>query len=221
MNENSRRLALLTLGGVFTSPDFMDEFREEMRRRCERAGWCATAHSVMPYGDWTLPRIRQAAEVTVDVLFPAFGGRRAASEAARLREPSREGAVEVALLGHSGGGVAAVHAAAALARTGIPVRAVAMIGSPKTPVPQSLRTRTAAWSLADARGRIGDPVARLGSWLGRPPAHTARLALIGGHRDYFRSRSPFVNEAGESNLSVTSEAVWRWLRELEPAGGKE
>lgn len=207
MSGRSDSLTLLTLGGVFTAPNFLDEFRESLRCRGEESGLrIETAATIMPYGDWTEPRLRQAAEIVADMVKPIIGGRRAAAAAATLHAGG-----ELALLGHSGGGVAAAYAAAALMAEGAKVRAVVMIGSPKVPLPERVRD-IAAWLYAeDSRGRLRDPIARAGSWRGRPPALRAGVQLIGGHKDYFRSRPPFISELGASNLSLTTEAALSWL----------
>ncbi len=212
MSEHCRKLTLFALAGVFTAPNFLDEFRSETARRLERDGWSVSSHSLLPYGDWTQSRLRQSAEIVADVCAPLVGGRRAAEGVARLGgDPAACGVV--ALLGHSGGGVAAAHAADELSRRGYRIGAVAMIGSPKTPIPKRVRERTAFFYIADARGRVADAIARVGGWFGRPPARRRSLPLVGGHRDYFRSRPPFVGADGRTNLETTSEAVAAWVSE--------
>ncbi|TLS50266.1 hypothetical protein FE782_21615 [Paenibacillus antri] len=194
MIERCRKLTLVALAGVFTAPNFMDEFLAETAKRCERAGWDVTSFSLMPYGDWTRSKLRQAAE------------------AARLcGAPSDCGFV--ALLGHSGGGVAAAHAADELSKRGYRIGAVAMIGSPKTPLPRGVRSKTAYFYAADARGKPADPIARIGAWAARTPARAQGLELIGGHRDYFRSHAPFLSANGRSNLAASAEAAADWVLE--------
>jgi len=211
MSERSRKLVLFALSGVFTAANFMDGFREAVLARARAAGWDAEAHSLMPYGDWTVPKLRQAVEVAADVCGPIVGGARAAREASRRCEGA--GDARIALLGHSGGGIAALHAARLLARDGLEVAAIAMIGSPKRPIPAALRDKTAFLYAASESGRAVDGVARAGAWLGRPPARIVPLRLIGGHPDYFRSAPPFVNERGASNLRIAADAAWGWVEE--------
>ncbi|WP_309118349.1 hypothetical protein [Paenibacillus sp.] len=212
MTVRCRKLTLFALAGVFTAPNFMDEFLAETARRCERAGWDVTSFSLMPYGDWTRSKLRQAAEVAADACAPVVGGKRAAAEAARLcGAPSSCGAV--ALVGHSGGGVAAAHAADELSKRGYRIGAVAMIGSPKTPLPRGIRSKTAFFYAADARGMPADPIARIGAWATRTPARAMGLKLIGGHRDYFRSHAPFLSADGRSNLTASTEAAAAWVLE--------
>ncbi|HZG79094.1 MAG TPA: alpha/beta hydrolase, partial [Paenibacillus sp.] len=212
MIERSRKLTLFALAGVFTASNFLDEFRLETARRCERAGWSVESHSLLPYGDWTRSKLRQSAEIAADVCGPLVGGRRAAADVARLAgDPAACGVV--ALLGHSGGGVAAAHAADELSRRGYRVGAVAMIGSPKTPIPKRVRDVTAFFYLGNEDGSAADAIARVGGWFGRRPARLRSLALVGGHRDYFRSRAPFLGAEGRSNLETTAEAVAAWVNE--------
>ncbi|HZG87672.1 hypothetical protein [Paenibacillus sp.] len=211
MSERSRKLVLFALSGVFTSPDFMDGFRDAVLARARRGGWDAEAHSLMPYGDWSGSKLRQAIEVAADVCGPLVGGARAARDADRLCEGA--GSARIALLGHSGGGIAALHAARLLQRSGFDVAAIAMIGSPKRPIPAALRDKTAFLYAASESGRAVDGVARAGAWLGRPPARIVPLRLIGGHPDYFRSAPPFVNERGDSNLRISADAAWGWVEE--------
>jgi hypothetical protein len=212
MIERSRKLTLFALAGVFTAPNFLDEFRLETARRCEREGWRVESHSLLPYGDWSRSKLRQSAEIAADVCGPLVGGRRAADGVARLGgDPASCGVV--ALLGHSGGGVAAAHAADELSRRGYRIGAVAMIGSPKTPIPKRIRELTAFFYIGNEEGRAADAIARVGRWFGRPPARLRSLALVGGHRDYFRSRFPFVGADGRSNLETTADAVAAWVNE--------
>ncbi|NHN29531.1 hypothetical protein [Paenibacillus agricola] len=137
------------------------------------------------------------------------------------------------LLGHSGGGVAAVHAAGILAaEPALPCGAarplrVVQIGSPKCPIPAWLQDSLLYASAINAQGRPSDPVTLLGSWrvwqrsrVGLPmwrslaptsPLTNIRLRLLGGHPDYFRESSPFINQQGLSNLEITVQSVMDWL----------
>lgn len=118
-------------------------------------------------------------------------------------------------MGHSGGGVAGIHAAELLRLEGIPVERVIQIGSPRCRIPLEWQKATSYVFAVNARGKIADPITRLGSWGGwelsgrgvplwnpvkYAPAHRVALPLIGGHPDYFRSREPFLDEQGVSNL---------------------
>lgn len=138
------------------------------------------------------------------------------------------------LIGHSAGGVAAVHAASLLLeRAGGKPCPVVMIGSPKCRIPEALRGAVLYVHAAGSRERKGsrfgspDPVTRLGSFGGwgpsgrrgwrvwqrdkHAPEEIAAVPVAGGHADYFRSQAPFLDAEGRSNLDRISEAVWRWL----------
>src|SRR5690606_38601855 len=124
-------------------------------------------------------KLRQSAEIAADFCAPLVGGRRAAEQIAiEAGSPANGGAL--VLLGHSAGGVAAVHAAAKLDKLGYRIGAVAMIGSPKTPIPKPIRERTAWFSACNAKGRRVDAIARLGGWLGKPPGRIQPLSIVGG-----------------------------------------
>lgn len=211
MSGDRDRLMLFTAAGVFTAPNFLDEFREAVAARLEAAGHRVVAScSIFPYGDWSRSRFRQAAEVTMDVCYPAVGGRKTAAEI--VKSAKETGCRRIVLIGHSGGGVAGAHAADKLRKVGFEVGAVVMIGSPKAPIARSIRDKTAYFYGLDKQGMRRDPIARLGRWMGKPPALMEGICLIGGHPDYFRARPPYVNESGESNLAVTLNAVGNWLK---------
>jgi len=140
----------------------------------------------------------------------------------------------VVLIGHSGGGVAAYHAARRLLAEGA-VRdcRIVQIGSPKVRIHPALRDRTAYFYAADERGRVRDPITRLGTWggirrgaAGIPvwdsrrwaPGHIAGVAIDGGHKDYF-VHGPSGAPDRPTNLERTAAAVMDWLvRSLRPAG---
>jgi pimeloyl-ACP methyl ester carboxylesterase len=204
-----RNIALYTLAGVFTAPRFMDEFHNRMLERLAAEGFSTYGCSIFPYGDWGSSRLRQAAEVAVDVCVPIIGGRRAE---AIIRETC-DRADAIVLIGHSGGGVAAVQAARTLLSRGEPVLAVVMIGAPRTPIPLACRDRTLYLYSTGRQGKVSDRITEFGRWGGNKPARVLGLPLVGGHRDYFRANPPFVNEHGLSNLSITVQATAAWLLE--------
>jgi len=205
MNKPCADVRLYTLAGIYTAPNFLDSFRDKLAEMLRCSGFHVRASSLFPYGDWSRSKSRQAAEIACDLVLPAVGGRRV------LKDLSCSGDDVVLLIGHSGGGVAAVRAASKLVRQGQRVAAIAMIGSPKIPIPRDLANRTAFMYACNDAGAITDPVTRLGAWRGRQPKHKAALRLIGGHPDYFRMMEPFRNEEGRSNLEVTVEALVPWL----------
>lgn len=207
------KLILVTLAGIYTAPNFLDEFREALAEKLRDDSGSVRTFTFFPYGDWSRGKLAQTTEIAVDLLLPAVGVRRI------LRELKRETGPDVAcaneciyvLAGHSGGGVAAVQAAAKLQCEGKRVGGVVMIGSPKIPVPARLRDRTVHLQSVDGTGRSTDPVAKLGAWRGRPPAFSWKVPLIGGHPDYFRTQEPYVNREGQSNLAVVLEMIYPWL----------
>jgi hypothetical protein len=133
------------------------------------------------------------------------------------------------LVGHSGGGVAAVHAAEALLAAGAAEGCrLVQIGSPRCAVPEPLQARTAYVYAARAGSRRpADPICRLGSWGGweraarfalrwnrrrYAPATIASLPLVGGHADYFRDHGMFRQaDGGATNLQLTVDAMWPTL----------
>ncbi|AGA57128.1 hypothetical protein Theco_0941 [Thermobacillus composti KWC4] len=149
-------------------------------------------------------------------------------EAIRERSAGRV----VVLIGHSGGGVAAYHAGRRLLAEGA-VRdcRIVQIGSPKVRIHPALRDRTAYFYATDERGRIRDPITRLGTWggirkaaAGIPvwdsrrwaPGHIAAITIDGGHKDYFQ-HGPSGAAAKTTNLERTAAAVLDWLvRSLRP-----
>lgn len=206
MKPHGRDVTLLTIAGVYTAPNFLDEFRETMAARLARGNRSVDSVALFPYGDWSRSKAAQSAEIAADLGFAGIGGRRVAGALAEDRGPGT-----VVLTGHSGGGVAAVHAAPRLIALGWNVAAIIMIGSPRTPIPPRLRERTVSIAAVDGEGVVKDRIARLGAWFGRAPGRIVGLPIIGGHADYFRASPPFVNEAGESNLDATTKAAIAWL----------
>ncbi|BBI34903.1 hypothetical protein KCTCHS21_43020 [Cohnella abietis] len=135
-------------------------------------------------------------------------------------------------IGHSGGGIAGLHAAQLLQDSGSE-RYIVMIGSPKCRIPVQLDTSVLTINAADirrgGRGKSPDRVSRLGThggWragkLGLPTWHRQKYApidnrnvpIIGGHADYFRDSEPYVDVTGRSNLDLTLETIQTWLTRL-------
>ncbi|WP_133253970.1 hypothetical protein [Paenibacillus xerothermodurans] len=232
MNIPIQSINLYLLAGVATDPLFMEGFGQAMKVRLHQAGWAVRSELLLPYGDWSRSIFTQLREMRHD-LWPirhrplhSIGGNRAA-DALRGTSP---GGVTL-LLGHSGGGIAALHATSILTREGWftpsdPPRIV-QIGSPKCPIPAWLRKSTLYAAAVNANGKLSDPVTRLGSWGGwrrnaygipvwrakaDSPGTIVHLPLIGGHADYFRQGQAYVNTEGLSNLDITVRAVYDWLK---------
>jgi hypothetical protein len=99
------------------------------------------------------------------------------------------------------------------------------IGSPKCPVSLHDRASTLFVSAVNDKGKSTDPITWLGSWGGwkrsgaitrwnrqlAAPASIISVSLLGGHADYFRNRSPYMDENGTSNLEKTADCIWKWL----------
>jgi hypothetical protein len=230
------KVNMYMLAGVATAPLFMESFRLAMTARLEQTGCTVYSELLYPYGDWSRKLLRQLIELRHD-LWTARTRQRRSIGGGRAAAAIKAGADEgwPLLIGHSGGGVAAVHAASILAdeppfqRDGplpIPLRVV-QIGSPKCPIPAWLQDSWMYAAAVNSRGTAADPVSLLGSWngwqrsrAGLPvwrqlapisPSCNLRLPLIGGHPDYFRASSSFLNGNGVSNLEITVQAVSDWL----------
>ncbi|CAM3990112.1 hypothetical protein COLU111180_18270 [Cohnella lubricantis] len=248
---------LYFIAGFRTAPLFMEEFRVSLQGRLEKAGARVRSKLLFPYGDWSrgpvsqLLEIRRDMRLSPDRLERSIGGRHVLEAITRDREASlheedsrgREGCEDrerprlPILIGHSGGGVAAVHASSLLlARMGGTPCPVVMIGSPKCRIPDELRGSVLYLHAARRRGREGrqvvysDPVTRLGTFGGwhspgsrrwrtwrrdqHAPGNIVSVPIVGGHADYFRSRAPFIDGNGLSNLDLISEEVWHWLMKM-------
>jgi hypothetical protein len=135
------------------------------------------------------------------------------------------------LIGHSAGGIAAIHAAAVLRRNGVNVSFIVQIGCPKHAVPAELRARTLyTYGVGGSGWKISDPVVRIGTWGGwekgrssglpiwkpmlHAPYHIRKLPIIGGHADYFRTREPFLNEDRIPNIHLTTDVVWNFINDI-------
>lgn len=232
---SDERISLYVMAGVRTAPHFMEEFRDALARRLtEAAGPVENAELLFPYGDWSRPLWRQAAEVWHDIRLSLGRLERSIGGQGVLRAVGEPPAGEKLLLvGHSGGGTAAVHAAAMLQERcpGQQVLVV-LIGAPRSPVPPPLASFTAYCYACRRDGAARDPVCRLGRWQTRrpaagpagrggestrapggrscPPGTMLPLPIAGGHPDYFRTRP--VNAAGRSNLDQTLDAVWSFIQ---------
>lgn len=241
MEPNSlKRIRLYLLAGIGTAPAFMKGLQQELYHKLAGAGYRAEGRLMFPYGDWGRRVVPQIREVWHDVRLPlhrldrSIGGRLATDRIA-LDLDEAHAPAPILLVGHSGGGTAALHAAGLLRAThpGCPVRAIVQIGSPRSPIPPELSEDTAYCYSARENGRRKDPVCRVGSWrsaavgteaeagrrpirlpgkrTGCPPGTLLPLPLQGGHPDYFRTH--LKDAAGRTNFNITLEAVWGFIRE--------
>lgn len=241
---SERDIELYLLAGVATSPLFMERMRQAMQRGLEAGGTTARSSLLFPYGGMERSLLGQLREVGRDLRLR--GGRLDGSLGGnRLLDmiDERRGFVGDAvpkrtiLVGHSAGGVAAVHAARLLkAREGELPPLVVMIGSPRCRIPDELREHVLYVYAARSNSpgarwmtvRLSDPITRLGSFGGwhigkwrlprwqmdkHAPVHASGLRIIGGHADYFRDQPPFVNAMGISNMTQTVDVVMNWIKE--------
>ncbi len=229
--SENKGMYLYALAGIGTAPGFMQEFHGELARRLAAAtGLPVEGGLLYPYGEWSRSVRRQVWEVWRDIRLPAGAWEGSYGVAALRRELEgvARGSGPVVLVGHSGGGTAAVHAAAML-QAAAPERPVAVvqIGSPRSPVPPGLREAVVFGFACGPGGRGRDPVCRLGSWraarggggrvvFGRLllPGQRIPLPIAGGHPDYFRGH--LRNAAGVSNLELVTAAVEKHIRGLWP-----
>lgn len=221
----SRDMKIFTLAGIATAPGFMDPFRKEMSLQLRSRGHLVASESIYPYGDWSQLLVRQLAAIFRDLtdiqerLWTSIGARAAR---ASIVEAAQSG-VTLVLIGHSGGGVSAVQIAAQLVKEGYRPPLVVQIGSPKCPVPLHLQDHVLFITAVGPGGRK-DPVTRLGRWGGwirkfsylksmkaYPPGQIAELPLIGGHPDYFRTHTPYINREGVTNMMQTVQTIVDWL----------
>ncbi|SFT21502.1 hypothetical protein [Paenibacillus sp. BC26] len=232
-------ISLYLLSGLATAPQFMESFRAALHAILTREGYEVCASQLLfPYGDWSRNVIPQLWEIGRDMrLSPqgakrSIGGRRVVADiqAGRLRRGQHGG--RTILIGHSGGGVAAVQAAKLLLeQEGGAPSPVVMIGSPRCRIAEELRQSvlfvhaTAESELAS--DRAVDTISRLGTFGGwargrrgflpvwqpdkHGPAGACGVPIIGKHADYFREHAPYTNRMGLSNQWLTLQAVWGWL----------
>jgi hypothetical protein len=220
-------------GGVATAPNFMEEFRLSLHNKLLPLCDEVRSELLLPYGDWSRPIAAQLREVGHDMrkgsknCHKSIGGSRILETVDERHEPPLSPNAQIILIGHSAGGVAAVHAAQCLLEREANLHGqpclVVMIGSPRCPIPPSLR-ESVLYLHASQGAR--DPIIRIGTFGGwrlgkyrlpiwhkskHAPTAAIGLPIIGRHPDYFRHQPPYVNAEGNSNLEITTEAVLRWL----------
>lgn len=236
-NEGERpaEAAVFAAAGFNTAPNFMAELVEELKRRllAERKLAAVSCALLFPYGDWSAGSVAQLRMIRRDLALPLSGYARSTGAKHIVKAISgtlsNKAAGRLILLGHSAGGAAAVQAAAQLLSAGEPWAnglAVFQIGSPKVKVPEPLRERVCYLYAGRPDGKSRDPVCAIGSWGGwergrgglprwnrflHAPGRIRAVPIIGGHRDYFRSREPFRNEEGLTNLEMVLERLMEEL----------
>ncbi|MBD2844926.1 hypothetical protein IDH44_06975 [Paenibacillus sp. IB182496] len=217
-------MRIYLLAGIATRESFFVVCRQRLEQLSQSAGWTPDIRVLYPYGDDRRSVLLQAPEVLRDVLAARRGGR----HIAQIVGESSGGDSPLVLIGHSGGGAAACHAADLLrTASGLSDIRVVQIGSPRVPVSRALAAHVCYLYAVDASGRRTDPVTRLGSWGGwsqegrsrmprwqplkHAPGHIEAIPLLGGHTDYLRHADPYIDADRVSNLERTLGRAWSWL----------
>jgi len=192
-----KKIELYLMAGLATAPQFLEEFRLAFLKMLEQHGTAAgSIHSglLFPYGDWNRRIIPQLWEIRTDMrlgirrLSKSKGGNRAFTAILAQQTHSCDRSRTKILVGHSGGGIAAVHAAQLLSEhEGSSVCAV-MIGSPRCRVPEGLRPSVLSIRAAGTsdrgfiRGRSSpDLVSRMGSYGGWVGGTWQRISMLPLH----------------------------------------
>ncbi|MFC5653115.1 hypothetical protein ACFPYJ_29195 [Paenibacillus solisilvae] len=239
----NEHVSMYLLSGLATAPHFMDSFRLALHRMIEKKAASVHSELLFPYGDWSRRVIPQLREIGHDLRLGvsrygrSIGGKRAIEAVQARQRSGHADRGRTIWIGHSGGGVAAVHAAGMqLEREGGMPSPSVLIGSPKFRIRQELRhsvlyVYAAADEAAPGRGssvKTADRISRLGTfggwtannqWLPSwsvdkyAPQAACGVPIIGGHPDYFREQEPFINSHGLSNQWLTLQAIWSWLEE--------
>jgi hypothetical protein len=231
MNYTANHVRLHTLAGFATSPNFLSEFQSRLADRIQlETGLTVAPRMLYPYGDWTRNKVSQAWLIRRDLRLSPDRYMRSIGGQYVLKALQHEdnGAVKpcVILIGHSGGGVAALHGAKLYFDSSPESRSIVIqMGAPKCPVPLSLRECVAYYYITRPKENYRDPITKLGTWGGwgrrhrgwpswnsfcYSPGHIEGLPLAGGHPDYYRSY--LALEGGKSNLEVSIDAVWSYLK---------
>lgn len=242
---SDRDIELYLPAGVATTQLFMERLRQAIKQGLEAGGATVRSSLLFPYGDKERSVFGQLREVGRDLglrggwLDGSLGGNRLLGmiDERRRSFAGYSGPGRTIIVGHSAGGVAAVHAGRLLyARDGGSPPLVVMIGSPRCRIPGELRehvlyvyaARSSSPGTKWLTVKLTDPITRLGTFGGwhsgkwrlprwqmdkHAPVHARGLRIIGGHADYFRDHPPFVNATGLSNLALTADVVMRWIKE--------
>jgi hypothetical protein len=216
------------LAGVGSTPSLFNECKRELRERFKAAGREPVIRELFPYGDHTHKIWRQVLEVGADLarLRGSWrsGGKAAAEEVRRLSAGR-----PVLFIGHSGGCVAAYHAAVKLLGDGvIPDFRIVQVGSPKVPIRAAYRDKVSYFVAVGESGKRRDPITLLGSWSGwsrsprgvwywnkmkYAPGFVGNIVVLGGHEHYFRNDEKYIHPMRGSNLSLTLDTIWERVAE--------
>lgn len=230
--EERNDIFVYLLAGVATSPLFMESLRLALHKRLEQhVGVKVQSELLFPYGDRSrrlapqLWEIRHDMRLSLRSIARSIGGNRIV-ESIEPQLQKNKGHRTSLFIGHSGGGVAALHSSQLLMNKSIgsPPSAVVMVGSPRVRIPDNLQQLVLS---LHATGKKRDLITKLGTFGGlsygglrrlptwqsnkHAPTNIQGLPIIGGHADYFRDRAPFINQEGKSNLDISLEAIESWL----------
>jgi hypothetical protein len=232
------KMHIYLMAGMATSPNFMERVRVALQGRLEQSGKVVHSELLFPYGDNRRRLIPQAWEIRHDMrlrfrrIAYSIGGNRVLTSI--QSQLTVNGEDKFLFVGHSGGGVAAVHTAKLLLERQHVLQPfpVVMVGSPRCRIPDEMQNYVLSLHAAGKSqkginaGISPDVVTRLGTFGGwtaglrrfpswqvdkHAPANIRSVPIIGGHADYFRDCEPYVNPMGTSNLDITLEAIDRWL----------
>lgn len=224
-------IVLITAAGFATAPGFLDPFRERLHEGFVQLGHAVKSCSLLPYGDWHRGKPQQLWEIYHDLrLYPetykhSIGGNRMLHALDDDSEAMAGETCAYVMVGHSGGGVAALHAASFLMHAQKRVLGIIQIGTPKCRIAEDLQAQTLYVrglfrnSVKQAKRWTVDPITRLGSWGSNrgvqkglyPPGTIVDIPLIGRHPDYFRTAVPFMQTEKGANESIMYRTVWTWI----------
>lgn len=221
------KLHVYLLAGVKTSKCNFNTCQKKLDEQLRSDGLEPIIHVLFPYGDASRNLLRQVLEVKSDLsnrmTAGRIGGRHVLDQIKRTFRGQR-----MLMIGHSGGGVAAYQAAKMVIEHGIMNDfRIVQIGSPRMPIDPQLQDRVSYFHSIDGRGKLNDPISRIGSWGGwcragrtvprwnrlkYAPGYVEGIPTVGGHADYFRDTDPYFDTDAVCNLDKTISRVHAWLK---------
>ncbi|MFC4779577.1 hypothetical protein ACFO9Q_22585 [Paenibacillus sp. GCM10023252] len=227
IQQTGIQVSIYLLAGVATTLSAFNECGRKLDRMFRADGLEPIIHVIFPYGDHTRSLIRQLLDVRTDLTSwktaSRIGGRYALNQIKRTY-----GGQPLLLIGHSGGGVAAYQAGRMLYEEGMTNNfRIVQVGSPRVRIAPELQNRVCYFHCVDSRGKVKDPISRIGSWGGwssehgkmpywnrykYAPGYVSGIPVIGGHADYFRHLNPYIDGQSICNLDKTIDRVRRWLK---------
>lgn len=228
--QADQTLKIFLLAGVKTKPSAFYALEQALLHNLHQKGITSDIELLFPYGDAERSLMRQLYEVRADLSRHAklagYGGRSVWERISSHREVPK-----LLFIGHSGGGVAAYQIARKLHEDQLPINAkVVQIGSPKTRIIPQLKERVGYIHSINDKGKMKDPISRLGSWGGwssftaktplpywnaqkYAPGFIEGIQTVGGHADYFRESEQYSDEHRTCNLDKTMTSLNAYLKE--------